>query len=77
MITTDKLNTIIEKAKTKKDGVYSHNGTAYLVINNHIRAFTSYPNVYELVYGFSVNIGTYKECWDDKKTLKIIFSRIK
>ena len=38
-IKIDALNKMIDKAKTKKDGIYSSNGNKYLVYKNGVVAF--------------------------------------
>jgi len=52
------LNKIIEKAKTKKDGVYSVGGNKYVCINHQVVAYADdYGNISQRVCGFSVSSG--------------------
>jgi hypothetical protein len=51
---------IIEKAKSKKDGVYTFRGVGYRVRNNKITHFSANGSILERCYGFNVVIGKYK-----------------
>jgi len=69
-LTQDNLKAIIEKSKTKNDGVYTFRGVTYRVVNGFARFFASDREVVERCYGFNVVIGEYKG--DAKKALKSI-----
>lgn len=48
-----------EKAKTRKNGVYSYNGYLYLVKNNHLYAVADYfGDIYQFFGSFYVKLGT-------------------
>lgn len=74
-LTMDNQSAIIEKAKTKSDGVYKFRGVTYRVVNNHARFFAADGKVIEMCYGFNAIIGRYDTCsWSNHavKTLKAI-----
>lgn len=54
------LNKIIERAKNKKDGVYSYQHTAYSVKSGYVGFVGAGGEIYQFVYGFLAVIGTYK-----------------
>ena len=65
------LNTILDKALTKKDGIYSYQGNYYLVINKHLFAYSDYfGNVSEICSGFSVCKGKSENRFEARKVLK-------
>jgi hypothetical protein len=57
-MTSDNVNYILNKAKTKKDGVYQARGIAYKVVSNHVKYFACYGKVYEFYCGFLTQIGS-------------------
>lgn len=63
-------NEIIEKAKSKKDGVYSYKGSKYIVVGGKFKAYCSYKEVFEKAGGFFVKIGTIDEIYNRDKELK-------
>lgn len=46
------INEIIEKSKTKKDGIYSHKGIDYRVSSNRVKFLSDGWKIYQLCYGF-------------------------
>jgi len=66
-LTIDNQNFIIEKAKTKKDGIYTIRGVAYKVVNNMVEFFAAGGEVIQICYGFNVVIGSYDHLniWSD------------
>lgn len=70
-IHVDVYNLMVEKAKTKKDGVYSLKGNYYLVVDKHLAGYSDYfGNVCEMAYGFSVSKGKAKDRWEARDVLK-------
>jgi hypothetical protein len=63
------VNMIIDKAKLKKDGVYSHKGILYRVHNGATRHLAQHGKIYERYGAFVVEIGNYKYISDAKKKL--------
>lgn len=51
---------IIEKAKSKKDGVYTFRGVGYRIRNNKITHLSANGSILERCYEFNVVIGKYK-----------------
>lgn len=71
--TIDNCNLAIDKAKTKKDGLYCFSGLYYLVKNNKITHYAAYGNIYQAVGVFLVKINSYDHCSDsslNKKRIK-------
>lgn len=57
-MTIDDTNILIEKAKTRKDGVYSFKGYLWVVKNNKFVAFAdNYGNCYQRFGAFNASIG--------------------
>ena len=57
-MTIDDTNILIEKAKTRKDGVYSFKGYLWVVKNNKFVAFADYyGNCYQRFGAFNASIG--------------------
>jgi len=73
-LTMDNQSSIIEKAKTKKDGVYKFRGVAYRVVNNHARFFASNCEVIEMCYGFNAIIGRYERDINQENAVKVLKS---
>ena len=63
------VDQIIEKAKIKEDGVYSHKGVNYLVKNKYLKFLAHWGTVYEFSHGFLVEIGSYRNSWEGKPIL--------
>lgn len=62
---------IREKAKTRKNGIYSHKSFSYIVIDNHLAGYCDYfGNIYELTSGFNVSKGKAKDRFEAKNILK-------
>ena len=62
-------NTLIDKAKEKKDGVYSYKGYLYAVRNNIVMAYADCFGTINSIYGaFHTKIGKV-ERYDRKKKL--------
>ena len=75
-MTTDDQSVIIDKSKSKKDGVYSYRGIIYAVKDNHFVAFSDYYGcVYQCFGMFNVQIGTVKS-YDRIRTLKNLLKQI-
>lgn len=69
-MTIDETNLLHEKAKIKKDGVYSFRGNLYVVKNNKFIAFSDYHgNCYQRFGSFNTSIGKV-ERYDRKQKLK-------
>jgi hypothetical protein len=57
-MTIEETNILHEKAKTKKDGIYSYKGNLYVVKNNNFIAFSDYyGNCYMRMGAFNALIG--------------------
>ena len=57
-ITVIDYNKLIEKAKTRKDGVYSHSPYLYVVKDHKFIAYSDFHgNVFRALYGFTTQIG--------------------
>lgn len=70
-MTIDELNLLTEKAKTRKDGIYTYKSYYYAVKNNNFIAFADFSgNCYQRCGFFNVSIGKV-ESYDRKKKLLI------
>lgn len=68
-MTITETNILHDKAKTRKDGVYSYRGYLYAVKNNRFVGFAdAYGECYQRAGIFDVSIGKV-ERWDRKKEL--------
>ena len=68
-MTIDETNLLHEKAKTRKNGVYSFRGNLYVVKDNKFIAFANYfGECYQRMGAFNVQIGKV-ERYDRKKKL--------
>jgi len=68
-MTIDETNLLHEKAKTRKDGVYSFRGNLYVVKNKRFIAFADYfGRCYQRIGVFNVEIGKV-ESYDRRKKL--------
>lgn len=74
--TTKNCHLAIEKAKTKKDGLYCFNGLYYLVKNNKITHYAAYVNIYQAVGVFLAQINLYDHCSDSSLNKKRIKQKI-
>jgi|GEM_PF-2943066 len=67
----DILNEIIERAKTKKDGIYSFKGFKYAVKDNRFVLFADYfGNLYQRAGNFNASIGKVEKRYNIIKELK-------
>jgi hypothetical protein len=69
--TIENLNIIVEKAKAKKDGIYSFRGVDYRVRAKRMTHFTHKGEVLEMFGNFTVSVGTY-QAYGAKTALKQI-----
>jgi len=51
---------IVDKAKTKRDGVFSFRGVSYRVRNGNVTHFAYGGTIYNFCHGFNVKVGQYK-----------------
>ena len=72
MLNSDNINLIIERAQTKKDGIYSFRGIFFRVRNGKVTHFAR-GNEILVSYGiFVTQIGSYKTTAEAEKLLKSI-----
>lgn len=76
IVNRKKFDKIMERSKTKSDGVYSCGGISYYVKNNHPVLFVDYRDVIQFSYGFLVKLGTIENYWDAKKHLKKLAEKL-
>lgn len=63
-------NILIEKAKVRKDGVYSYKGNLWAVKNNVFVAFINpFGEVYQRNGSFLIMLGVVKEKYERRKKL--------
>ena len=68
---------ICEKAKVRKDGVYSHKGYLYAVKDKHLLYFADHiGNVYQFFGSFNVELGICKR-YDRRKNLLSLLKNYK
>lgn len=68
-MTTDEINILDEKARTRKDGVYSYKGNLFVVKNNNFIAFANYyGECFQRMGSFNCQIGKVDR-YDAKKKL--------
>ncbi len=73
MITIQDQNTLIEKSKTKKDGVYGYKGIAYKIVDGKLRYIANRSEIIQCYGHFNVVIGSYDGRGDAaKKALRSI-----
>ena len=48
---------MIDKAKNKKNGIYSHKGHKYVVANNDVKYVSEGKDIFQLLGSFTVRIG--------------------
>lgn len=76
-MTVEETNILIEKAKTRKDGVYQYNGNFWAVKNNCFVAFVSpYGECFQCLGSFNVKIGECKESYLRKDKLKELLKKM-
>jgi hypothetical protein len=76
VLTEDKMrNKLIEKAKTKPDGVYSLGPVLYRVNNNTLTHYAEDGQILEVYGHFNVIVGKYEFRDDAKRMLKSIVGR--
>ena len=69
MIKQSETFEICQRAKTRKDGVYSYRGYLYLVKNNHLYSIADYGGqIYQFFGSFFVGLGKV-ERYDRRKNL--------
>lgn len=68
---------IDEKAKTKKDGIYSYKGFKYIVVNSRFKAYCDFKTVYEIFAGLTVKIGEIDEIYNVTKELNKLLKKYK
>lgn len=68
-------NILVDKAKSRKDGVYSYNGFVYLVKNKNFFAFAETSGeIYQVAGIIHVRIGKC-EPWDRKNKLNSLATK--
>ena len=67
----DEINLLHEKAKTRKNGVYSFRGNLYVVKDNMFIAYANYSGeCYQRMGAFNVRIGKAVKRYNRKQVLK-------
>jgi len=70
-MTYPEIDILNEKAKSRKDGIYSYKTYFYAVKNNRFIAFTNYfGECYQRMGGFNVSIGNMPNRFIAKDKLK-------
>jgi len=59
-LTIENESIILDKAKLKKDGVYTFRGVGYRVKDGFITHFSSDGKILERAYGFNCVVGSYQ-----------------
>ena len=59
-LTYENEKLLLDKAKSKKDGVYTFRGVGYRVRNGHITHFSTDGKILERAYGFNCIVGSYQ-----------------
>lgn len=73
----DVYNALVDKAKTKKDGVYSYRGMYYAVKNCRLVGHCDYyGNVFENAYGFNVVKGKARNKYEGRDVLKSYLTQL-
>jgi hypothetical protein len=70
--TIENTNRAIDKAKTKKDGVYTLNGMHYRVKENCVTHIAGYGEILQRAGHFNVVVGTYTYSTECVKMMKKI-----
>lgn len=69
-MTIDENNTLVEKAKTRKNGVYAYRSYYYIVKDHGLIVFADYyGDIYRTIGAFNTKIG-HCDNYDRQKTLK-------
>lgn len=69
-------NEIIDRAKARKDGVYSYQGYLYMVKNGFFKGYADpYGDVYLVVYGWHTKRG-HCEPYQRKQKLKELLKQL-
>ncbi len=77
-MTTDETNILIDKAKTRKDGVYSYKGFLYVVKDNKFLAFsTRFGECFQRGGGFNISIGRVERYKRKEALIKWLKSQIR
>ena len=74
-IKNEDLAQIYEKAKTKKDGVYSFNTHVYGVRNKQCVVFADYRKLYVPYGHFVVQVGENKSQFSSQSTMKTMVKK--
>ena len=59
-LTLENEKLIVEKAKTKNDGVYTFRGVGYRVRNKVVTHFSSNGKILERAFGFNCVVGLFE-----------------
>lgn len=71
-------NEIVNKCKTKADGVYSYKKHFYLVYERNLRCYSDYfGNVFEVAFGFNVSRGKCNDRFESRDLLKKYLKQFK
>lgn len=74
----DILKEMCDKAKTKKDGVYSHKKNFYLVANGRLHSYSDYfGNISEHFGSFCVSKGKVRDRFEARDILKGYLKQLK
>lgn len=68
--TIENINLIVDKAKSKADGVFTFRGVEYLVKDGRFTHYATGGKIYERCGFFVVQIGSYEYRSDARKLLK-------
>tara|TARA_R110000850_G_scaffold265715_1_gene395556 strand:- start:43 stop:264 length:222 start_codon:yes stop_codon:yes gene_type:complete len=68
----DNQQAIMNKAESKKDGVYKFRGVAYKVINGHAVYFAANEQVLQMYCGFNAVIGRYEHSLNQANAVKAL-----
>lgn len=71
-LTIENQNLIIDKAKEKKDGVYSFRGVDYRVKDGKVLCFASNGKIIQSFGNFNVEIGNYRYNYDNIKKILML-----
>ena len=72
VLNTDNTNLIIDKAKSKADGIYSFRGILFKVNNGGVTHYATTGKVYAAVGHFVTQVGSYSTTQEAKLILKSI-----
>lgn len=73
-LTPENEELIVQKAKSKRDGVFTFRGVCYRVRGGFVTHFAVNSKILERAFGFNCVVGSYKYEWTDsaKKALQRI-----